>query len=68
MRNRKTVIVAFMLVAVLLMAVGYAVLSTDLYIGGKINDTAFQRFVGAIDEFNIYNYAFDADAIADSAN
>ena len=40
----------------------------DLYIGGKINDTAFQRFVGAIDEFNIYNYAFDADAIADSAN
>ena len=41
----------------------------DLYIGGsgKINDTTFQRFVGAIDEFNIYNYAFDADAIADSA-
>lgn len=39
----------------------------DLYIGGKINDTAFQRFVGAIDTFNIYNYAFDADQIADSA-
>jgi len=39
----------------------------DLYIGGKINDTTFQRFVGAIDEFNIYNYAFDADKIADSA-
>lgn len=39
----------------------------DLWIGGKINDTTFQRFVGAIDEFNIYNYAFNADQIADSA-
>jgi hypothetical protein len=35
MRNRKNVIVAFVLVAVMLMAVGYAALSTDLFIGGN---------------------------------
>jgi hypothetical protein len=35
MRNRKTVIVAFMLVAAMLMAVGYAALTTDLFIGGN---------------------------------
>ena len=51
MRNRKTVIVAFVLVAVMLMAVGYAALSTDLFIGGNatINaDKAQTEFDGQI--------------------
>ena len=34
MRNRKTVITAFILVAVMLMAVGFAALADDLYITG----------------------------------
>ncbi len=42
MRNRKTVIVAFMLVAVMLMAVGYAALTTDLHIGGNATINADQ--------------------------
>ena len=54
MRNRKTVIVAFMLVAVLLMAVGYAVLSTDLYIGGNatINADKAQSEFDTLIEFD----------------
>lgn len=51
MRNRKNVIVAFVLVAVMLMAVGYAALSTDLFIGGNatINaDQAQSEFDGQI--------------------
>ena len=56
MRNRKTVIVAFVLVAVMLMAVGYAALSTDLFIGGNatINaDQAQSEFDGQIKFDNV---------------
>ena len=35
MRNRKTVITAFILVAVMLMAVGFAAMSDDLFINGN---------------------------------
>ena len=39
MRNRKTVITAFVLVAVMLMAVGFASLTDDLWINGDANLT-----------------------------
>lgn len=39
MRNRKTVVVAFVLVAVMLMAVGFAALSDDLFITGTATIT-----------------------------
>lgn len=37
----------------------------DLWIGGKVGESAFQRFVGSIDQFTIYNYAFDEDKIVE---
>ncbi len=37
----------------------------DLWIGGKVGADAIQRFVGSIDQFTIYNYAFDEDAIVE---
>ena len=40
MRNRKTVITAFILVAVMLMAVGFAEMSDDLFITGNAKITA----------------------------
>ena len=40
MRNRKTIITAFVLVAVMLMAVGFAALSTDLFIAGNATISA----------------------------
>ena len=39
MKNRKTVVTAFVLVAVMLMAVGFAALSDDLSISGDVNLT-----------------------------
>lgn len=36
MKNRKTVIVAFLLVAAMLLGVGYAALSDDLYVNGTL--------------------------------
>ena len=58
MRNRKNVIVAFVLVAVMLMAVGYAALTTDLHITGNAtitSDQAQDEFQGKIhfDEVNL---------------
>lgn len=50
MRNRKTVIVAFMLVAVMLLGVGYAALTDSLDIGGTAEITK-----------NAAEAAFDAD-------
>ena len=40
MRNRKTVITAFILVAVMVMAIGFAAMADDLYITGSANITA----------------------------
>lgn len=51
MRNRKTVIAAFVLVAALLMAVGFAALNTELTIDanlGAITDKAEETFDGDI--------------------
>ena len=42
MKNRKTVIVAFMLIAAMLLAVGYAALTVDLFIGGNATVNAGQ--------------------------
>ena len=39
MKNRNTVITAFVLVAVMLMAVGFAALTDDLFINGDVNLT-----------------------------
>ena len=40
MKNRKTVIVVFMLVACMLIGVGYAAIESNLYMNGSINLTA----------------------------
>ena len=40
MRNRKTVITAFILLAVMVMAIGFAAMSDDLYITGSAGITA----------------------------
>ena len=48
MRNRKTIITAFVLVAVMLMAVGYAALSDEF----KLNGNATVSEQGASDAFN----------------
>lgn len=42
MKNRKSVIVAFLLVAAMLLGVGYAALSDDLYVNGTLNLDAAQ--------------------------
>lgn len=56
MKNRKTVVVAFLLVAAMLLGVGYAALSDTLYVNGTFNlsaedaDNSFEKEIFFTDE------------------
>ena len=58
MKNKKTVVVAFLLVAVMLLSVGYATLSDTLTIGGSADISKD----GAQNSFNDDIYFSDAEA------
>lgn len=63
MKNRKTVVVAFLLVAVLLLGVGYAALTDALNINGRANVTT-GKAEEALNE-DVYFSAAEAVAAAD---
>lgn len=72
MKNRKTVVVAFLLVAVMLMGVGYAALSDSLRIDGTAHvkhENANNAFDGVIKfDTNITNGKNQADTVEYSAD
>ena len=61
MRNRKTVVVAFLLVAVMLLGVGYAAVTDTLDITGSAD-------VNSATAFNDHIYFAKAEAVAGSGN
>ena len=64
MRNRKAVIVSFVLVAVMLMAVGFAALTDNLVIGGEATANTSK----AQEKWEEDIYFVDADATATTGN
>lgn len=62
MKNRKTIIVAFMLIACMLIGVGYAVLTTDLYAKGSVILTS------AAAEEEVDTDVYFVDAVGENCN
>ncbi len=63
MKNKRNAIVAFLLVAVLCLGIGYAAVSDNLYINGTLNVTAGDP----TDPTSPFNTEFDADVFFSNA-